>query len=62
MRCVWYGEGKVHGINPEEYLKDVPGRLPHIKAAYNPLVVLLVFCHQISGCSPCFIETHGAGH
>jgi len=23
---------KMHGINPEEYLKDVLGRLPHIKA------------------------------
>ncbi|MFA7054835.1 MAG: transposase domain-containing protein [Kiritimatiellia bacterium] len=22
----------MHGINPEEYLKDVLGRLPHIKA------------------------------
>ena len=22
---------KTHGINPEEYLKDVLGRLPHIK-------------------------------
>ena len=23
---------RMHGINPEEYLKDVLGRLPHIKA------------------------------
>ena len=23
---------KMHGINPEAYLKDVLGRLPHIKA------------------------------
>ena len=26
------GRLQMHGINPEEYLKDVLGRLPHIKA------------------------------
>ena len=30
---------KMHGINPEEYLKDVLGRLPHIKAETDACLV-----------------------